>query len=144
MGVSLDETVTRADVADLLACFNVAGSFAAPPFTVDGIFAEVSTALPGPRADEPVPHAPGVQPLPLGDGDAALRHGCATATSLAHAMIPLGSCTMKLNATAEMVPVTWPEFGALHPSRRAIGRRATRASSTTSSAGSARSRASPR
>jgi glycine dehydrogenase len=35
--------------------------------------------------------------------------------SLTHSMIPLGSCTMKLNATTEMVPVTWPEFGALHP-----------------------------
>jgi glycine dehydrogenase len=35
--------------------------------------------------------------------------------SLAHAMIPLGSCTMKLNATAEMAGVTWPEFGSLHP-----------------------------
>ncbi|MDA9556966.1 aminomethyl-transferring glycine dehydrogenase [Vibrio sp.] len=35
--------------------------------------------------------------------------------SLTHGMIPLGSCTMKLNATAEMIPVTWPEFGALHP-----------------------------
>ncbi|MFU8877232.1 MAG: aminomethyl-transferring glycine dehydrogenase, partial [Wenzhouxiangellaceae bacterium] len=35
--------------------------------------------------------------------------------SLTHAMIPLGSCTMKLNATAEMIPVTWPEFGELHP-----------------------------
>jgi len=35
--------------------------------------------------------------------------------SLAHSMIALGSCTMKLNATAEMIPVTWPEFGALHP-----------------------------
>jgi len=35
--------------------------------------------------------------------------------SLAHAMIPLGSCTMKLNATAEMIPVTWPEFGSIHP-----------------------------
>ncbi len=35
--------------------------------------------------------------------------------SLAHAMIPLGSCTMKLNATAEMIPVTWPEFAGLHP-----------------------------
>jgi glycine dehydrogenase len=35
--------------------------------------------------------------------------------SLAHAMIPLGSCTMKLNATAEMIPVTWPEFSELHP-----------------------------
>jgi glycine dehydrogenase len=35
--------------------------------------------------------------------------------SLTHSMIALGSCTMKLNATTEMVPVTWPEFGALHP-----------------------------
>ncbi|MGK7296656.1 MAG: aminomethyl-transferring glycine dehydrogenase [Candidatus Wenzhouxiangella sp. M2_3B_020] len=35
--------------------------------------------------------------------------------SLAHAMIPLGSCTMKLNATAEMIPITWPEFSDLHP-----------------------------
>ncbi|PCS21282.1 aminomethyl-transferring glycine dehydrogenase [Candidatus Enterovibrio escicola] len=35
--------------------------------------------------------------------------------SLSNGMIPLGSCTMKLNATSEMIPVTWPEFGALHP-----------------------------
>ncbi|WP_066834318.1 aminomethyl-transferring glycine dehydrogenase [Rufibacter ruber] len=35
--------------------------------------------------------------------------------SLTHGMIPLGSCTMKLNATAEMIPVTWPEIGSLHP-----------------------------
>jgi len=35
--------------------------------------------------------------------------------SLAHAMISLGSCTMKLNATAEMIPVTWPEFAHMHP-----------------------------
>ena len=35
--------------------------------------------------------------------------------SLTHGMIPLGSCTMKLNATTEMLPVTWPEFGSLHP-----------------------------
>ena len=35
--------------------------------------------------------------------------------ALDRAMIPLGSCTMKLNATAEMIPLTWPEFGSLHP-----------------------------
>src|SRR6201999_2083998 len=35
--------------------------------------------------------------------------------ALDRAMIPLGSCTMKLNATTEMMPVTWPAFGALHP-----------------------------
>ncbi len=44
--------------------------------------------------------------------------------SLAHSMIPLGSCTMKLNATAEMLPVTWPEFGAAASLRaRRPGRR---------------------
>src|SRR5690606_22323898 len=35
--------------------------------------------------------------------------------ALNHSMIPLGSCTMKLNATAEMIPITWPEFANLHP-----------------------------
>ena len=35
--------------------------------------------------------------------------------SLTHGMIPLGSCTMKLNAAAEMIPITWPEFGSIHP-----------------------------
>ncbi|MCU0447945.1 MAG: aminomethyl-transferring glycine dehydrogenase, partial [Microscillaceae bacterium] len=35
--------------------------------------------------------------------------------SMVHSMIPLGSCTMKLNATAEMIPVTWAEFGGIHP-----------------------------
>ena len=35
--------------------------------------------------------------------------------SLCHSMIPLGSCTMKLNATAEMFPVSWPEFARIHP-----------------------------
>jgi len=35
--------------------------------------------------------------------------------ALDRAMIPLGSCTMKLNATAEMIPLTWPAFGGLHP-----------------------------
>ena len=34
---------------------------------------------------------------------------------MVHSMIALGSCTMKLNATTEMIPVTWPEFGDLHP-----------------------------
>jgi glycine dehydrogenase len=44
--------------------------------------------------------------------------------SLTTSMIPLGSCTMKLNATSEMIPVTWPEFGGLHPvMRRRIRRK---------------------
>ena len=35
--------------------------------------------------------------------------------SLNHSMIPLGSCTMKLNATVEMIPISWPEFNTIHP-----------------------------
>ena len=51
--------------------------------------------------------------------------------ALDRAMIPLGSCTMKLNATTEMIPLTWPEFGSLHPfaPRRAGAAAITRCSS---------------
>lgn len=44
-----------------------------------------------------------------------MHHLSSKDLSLAHSMIPLGSCTMKLNATAEMIPITWPEFGQMHP-----------------------------
>ncbi|KAI9222281.1 glycine cleavage system P-protein-domain-containing protein [Blastocladiella britannica] len=44
-----------------------------------------------------------------------IRHLESKDLSLAQAMIPLGSCTMKLNGTVEMIPVTWPEFGNVHP-----------------------------
>ena len=48
--------------------------------------------------------------------------------ALDRAMIPLGSCTMKLNATTEMIPLTWPEFGSLHPfAPRRAGTRLSRA-----------------
>ena len=55
--------------------------------------------------------------------------------ALDRSMIPLGSCTMKLNATTEMLPVTWPEFGALHPFAPADRRRATAGCSTSSRRG---------
>ena len=41
--------------------------------------------------------------------------------SLNHSMIPLGSCTMKLNATVEMIPISWPEFSQIHPFAQTIG-----------------------
>jgi glycine dehydrogenase len=65
--------------------------------------------------------------------------------SLVHSMIPLGSCTMKLNATAEMIPVTWPEFGQPAPVRAArAGGRATPSCSGSSSTTWPRSPASRR
>jgi glycine dehydrogenase len=113
LGVSLDETSTRKDVAMLWRVF--AGHDA--PFDVDAIDAVVDDAYPAelartsPFLTHPVfrRHRSETQMLRylrrLADRDLALDR----------AMIPLGSCTMKLNATSEMLPVTWPEFGALHP-----------------------------
>jgi glycine dehydrogenase len=67
-------------------------------------------------AEERVPDASGLPPAPLGDRDAALHQASrARDLSLTEAMIPLGSCTMKLNATTEMMPVSWRELNRLHP-----------------------------
>ena len=113
LGVSLDETSTREDVAMLWRVF--AGHDV--PFDVDAIDTVVDDAYPTGLArtssflTHPVfrRHRSETQMLRylrrLADRDLALDR----------AMIPLGSCTMKLNATSEMLPVTWPEFGALHP-----------------------------
>ena len=69
------------------------------------------------RPHEPLPHPPGLQHATTpstrccATSAGSRRATCRSRTS----MIPLGSCTMKLNATSEMIPVTWPEFGRLHP-----------------------------
>jgi glycine dehydrogenase len=113
VSVSLDETATPADLADLLAVFGLEGEAADPQHWLDGFdpgypddLARTSDFLAHPvfnsyRSEtEMLRYITKLQNRDL---------------SLAHSMIPLGSCTMKLNATAEMVPVTWPEFGGLHP-----------------------------
>ena len=113
LGVSLDETSTREDVAMLWRVF--AGRDA--PFDVDAIDAVVDDAYPAELArtssflTHPVfrRHRSETQMLRY------LRRLADLDLALDRAMIPLGSCTMKLNATSEMLPVTWPEFGALHP-----------------------------
>ncbi|MET0554944.1 MAG: aminomethyl-transferring glycine dehydrogenase, partial [Vicinamibacteria bacterium] len=112
VGVALDETVTAAEVASVLE------AFAGKPlgFGLD----EVTTDPPA-------------YPAPLARQSAFLTHPVfgthhsehemlrymrrleARDLSLTTSMIPLGSCTMKLNATAEMMPVTWAEWGKLHP-----------------------------
>ena len=70
---------------------------------------------------------------PQRDRDAALHpRACPTRTWRSTArMIPLGSCTMKLNATSEMIPITWPEFAHMHPFAPRRSARGLRASSTT-------------
>ncbi len=114
VGVALDETVLPGDVDDLFAAFN---GGAAPDFTAEQIAAENEAAGFGALARtssfmeaEVFNHYHSETEM--------LRYIHRLETkdlSLNTAMIPLGSCTMKLNATTEMIPVTWPEFGALHP-----------------------------
>jgi glycine dehydrogenase len=113
VGVALDETVTKGEVAALLEVF--AGE--KPPFGVDELAA-------GGNAGYPAPHARASAFLthPVFDRYHSehemlryLHRLQARDLSLTTSMIPLGSCTMKLNATAEMVPVTWPAFARIHP-----------------------------
>jgi glycine dehydrogenase len=110
LGIALDETTTPAIVEAVWRAFGGRLTYA-------DMEAGVHTALPAElkRATafltHPVFHAHRSETellrymRKLADRDLALDR----------AMIPLGSCTMKLNATAEMIPLTWPEFGALHP-----------------------------
>ena len=58
--------------------------------------------------------------------------------ALDRSMIPLGSCTMKLNATSEMIPITWPEFANIHPFARPTSARATPSSTSNCAPGCAR------
>jgi glycine dehydrogenase len=111
--IALDETVTAADVQELLAI--LAGAGAPPP--VAALDAEVEA-----RFDERFARTSPFLTHPVFSRYHAehemlryLRKLEGRDLSLCHSMIPLGSCTMKLNATAEMVPVTWPEFARLHP-----------------------------
>jgi glycine dehydrogenase len=110
--VSFGETTTAADVADLLAIFN-GGTVA--PFAPDAVAggARFGAALSRTSAflTHPVFHA-------YRSETEMMRYMAklqARDLSLTHSMIALGSCTMKLNAAAEMFPVTWPEVGGLHP-----------------------------
>jgi glycine dehydrogenase len=114
VGLSCDETTSFADVHDLLEAF--ATTHNELPFEVAELVA--ATELPA---------------LALARTSAFLTHPTfqryhaehellrylnrlqAKDLSLTTSMIPLGSCTMKLNATTEMLPVTWPEFGRMHP-----------------------------
>ena len=114
VGVSLDETTSRADIEALWSWFAPAG--ASLP-TVAEFAAGVESLIPAhlrrtsAYLTHPVfnTHHSETEMLryirSLSDKDLALDRS----------MIPLGSCTMKLNATAEMIPITWPEFAHVHP-----------------------------
>ncbi|VXB53742.1 glycine decarboxylase, PLP-dependent, subunit (protein P) of glycine cleavage complex [Luteimonas sp. 9C] len=110
VGISLDETTTRDEVIALAKLFGADAD-------IEALDAATADALPTPLARDtqfmthPVfnTHHSEHELLrymrTLADRDLAMDR----------TMIPLGSCTMKLNATAEMIPVTWPEFANIHP-----------------------------
>ena len=114
VGISLDETTSRADVEALWSWFAPAGAVVP---TVAEFAGGVESLIPphlrrtSAYLSHPVfnTHHSETEMLryirSLSDKDLALDRS----------MIPLGSCTMKLNATAEMIPITWPEFAGVHP-----------------------------
>ncbi len=114
LGVTLDECTSEADVNDLLGVF-AAGAFL--DFTAADLAAEIENAYAAPLArtspylTHPVFHSHRSETQML----RYLTRLQSRDLSLTTSMTPLGSCTMKLNATAEMIPVTWPAFGRVHP-----------------------------
>ena len=104
IGITLDETVTEEDLVDLCELFGA--KVMQPDLTFVASLQRRSTYLQHPIFTSHHSETSMLRYIrTLGDRDLALDR----------TMIPLGSCTMKLNATTEMIPVTWPEFSSLHP-----------------------------
>ena len=114
LGIALDEKATPADVATLWQIF--AGKNPVP-FTVEDVAAAADVGLPpalartGSYLTHPVFNSYHAEHEML----RYLHRLQARDLSLTFSMIPLGSCTMKLNGTSEMLPITWPQFADLHP-----------------------------
>jgi len=113
-GISLDERTTVQEVCQILTVFSHSESL---PFSLDQLIEKHQSAIPAalqrhsPYLTHPVFHDNHSEHELL----RYMHRLQSKDLSLIHSMIPLGSCTMKLNATAEMIPVTWPEFSRLHP-----------------------------
>jgi glycine dehydrogenase len=111
LGVALDETATVADLQALFECF-ATGPL---PFTLEDLEGGFDFAAPFARTSAFLTHEVFNRYHSEHEMLRYLSRLQARDLSLNHSMIPLGSCTMKLNATTEMIPVTWPEYGGLHP-----------------------------
>jgi glycine dehydrogenase len=112
VGVSLDETTTRDDIACLWDI--LIGNH---NLSIEQLSEEVGAALPTGlvRSDSFLTHPTFNRYHSETEMLRYLRKLSDKDIALDRAMIPLGSCTMKLNATAEMLPITWPEFSNMHP-----------------------------
>ncbi len=119
VGITLDETATVEDLSRLWQIFAGVGvqGLAPLPFTVEEFASHVQSDFDSPFARSSSYLANPVFNRYHSETELLryLHRLQAKDLSLTTSMIPLGSCTMKLNATAEMIPVTWPEFGKIHP-----------------------------
>jgi len=113
LGISLDEVATDTDVETLLKVFGAAAGAATGAATGPAKLAELPAACW--RTSEYLTHPVFNRHHSETEMLRYINRLQAKDLSLIHAMIPLGSCTMKLNATAEMIPITWPEFCRIHP-----------------------------
>ena len=116
VGVSLDETTTRDDLLKLFALFaEVAGK--TETFDIDALDQAAADPLPAQlhRTSAYLTHPVFNRHHSEHEMLRYLRSLADKDLALDRTMIPLGSCTMKLNATSEMLPVTWPEFAQIHP-----------------------------
>ena len=112
VGISLDETT---EIDDVIALWGIL--LGDHNLDADTLATEISEALPGDliRTDDFLSHPTFSDYHSETEMLRYLRKLSDKDIALDRAMIPLGSCTMKLNATAEMLPITWPEFSNMHP-----------------------------
>ena len=110
VGITFDETTTRADVEAVAAVFGVEAD-------VDALASDVPSGIPDElrRTSDFLTHPVFNTHRSETEMLRYLRELSDKDIALDRSMIPLGSCTMKLNATAEMEPITWPAFADLHP-----------------------------
>ncbi|KAJ7110038.1 glycine dehydrogenase-like protein [Mycena epipterygia] len=115
VGVTLDESVTPADLVALINVFASAASKTS--VSLSSLSAPESSAIPSAlqRTSGYLPHPVFNKHHSETEMLRYIHHLASKDIGLVHSMIPLGSCTMKLNSTSSMIPLTWPEFGAVHP-----------------------------
>jgi glycine dehydrogenase len=112
VGVALDEPATVDELRALLAAF---GDESSPDFTALARQANATYDKPHARTSAYLTHPVFNSYHTEHEMLRYIKRLESRDLSLTHSMISLGSCTMKLNATAEMIPITWPEFSRIHP-----------------------------
>lgn len=115
LGISLNETTTLEDVEQIWAAFNGGKPAGFTAQSVDEAMADVKIPMALERTSTYMTHQVFNSHRSETEMLRYIHHLQNKDLTLTHSMIPLGSCTMKLNATTELVPVSWPEISKLHP-----------------------------